>query len=785
MNRADPIGSPLPRSSAARFVSGKGQYTDDTSTPALAFVAFVRSPHARAHIKDINISAALACPGIYRVLTGRDIAEVCKPYRTQNQLFPELKSPLQRAVAVDAVNYQGEPIAMVIAATRALAEDAAALVEVEYEALPAVVDPGAALAGEPFIHDELGTNVCYHANVKTPDAEGSFQRAATVIEEELVFGRQTGVPLETRVIIADFDSAGRTLTVKQSHQVPHELQGLYARQLSLPESNVHVTCPDVGGAFGIKLQAYNDEIAVCAASIIAGRPLKYQCDRIEAFQTDVQARDHRVTGRIALDADGRILAFSVRDVFAIGPYPQFPRSSLLEGLHVLWLTGGPYKFREYIGALDVVFQNKVNVGLYRSVGQPVACAVTERLIDIAARAIGVDPIAFRLNNYLDKDDFSEKSPTGIQHTHVDIHRCHYALTNGMRVDELRDEQRRLRGQGVYRGIGFATFMELVNPGVGYYSNSGMFVSAQDSCEIHFEPGGSFRCAVSLTEFGQGTDFSIGQVIASSIGVPIEAVKVETGDGRATPFGGGSWASRGIMVGSEIGWRAGQKMRDSILAVAAQILQASPQELDIVAGQIVDSVGRARMSVEEIADVMHYRVALLPPDSCPEVTVVARHAPQQSGITGVGSQLSYVEVDVRTGFVRLLRHGVAHESGTIINPLLFAEQLKGGVAQGMGSALFEEILYDEQGQLLTGSLADYLLPIATDIPDIQVFQVAAEREASKPPKPKGVGEAGAAGASAAILNAINDAISPLGAKISQLPCTPERVLECIERAHGPT
>ena len=774
------IGVAQPRSRISRFVRGKGQYTDDLALPRTLHVAFLRSNFARARIASIDVSGAAASPGVRRVLTGRDIAAVCKPYRTENRLFPDLKSPLQHAVAIDAVNYQGEPIALVIADTRARAEDACERIHVEYEPLAPVVEPEFARTNATIIHEELGTNVCYRAAVETKGSRERFQQAAKVLEETFVFGRQTGVPLEARVIIADFDLVDRELTVRQSHQVPHELQGIYARQLGLPEGKVRVVCPDVGGAFGIKLQAYNDEIAVCAAAVILGRPLKYQCDRLEAFQSDVQARDHRIKASIALDARGMIEGFSVQDIFAIGPYPQFPRSSLLEGLHVLWLTGAPYSFDAYSGSTDVVFQNKVNAGLYRAVGQPISCAVTERLIDMAARATGQDPLAFRLSNYRKSGDYPATSPSGIQLSPVDLTRCHETLAKGMKVDTLRSEQRTLRERGIYRGIGFATYMELVNPGAGYYSDSGLFVSAQDGCEIHLEPGGSFRCAVSLSEFGQGTDYSIGQVVAAALGVPTESVRVECGDGRATPFGGGSWASRGIMMGSEVGWRAARRMRENILTIAGQVLQSSIAQLDIADGQIIDASGRPRMSMAEIADIMHYRLALLPADMRPEVTAVAHYAPQQGQVAGCGAQLSYVEVDVETGFVRLLRHGIAHESGTVINPLLLAEQLRGGIVQGIGSALFEEVLYDEEGQLLTGSLADYLVPMAAEMPDIEVFDVGTPWERHTAPKPKGAGEAGAAGAVGAVLNAINDAIAPLGGSIAQVPCTPERVLNAIER-----
>lgn len=772
----------MPRSRAARFVAGKGRYTDDFTLPRMLFAAFVRSPHAHARIAAIDVAAAAERPGVRRVLVGADIAAVCKPYRATNNLFPDMKSPLQHAVAVDKVNYQGEPVAIIIADTRALAEDAAEYVVVEWEPLPAVTDPGRVEgAGTPLIHPELGTNVCHRAKIETPGVDDCLRGAAVVIEETFIFGRHTGVPLEPRVIVASFDSSDGVLTVTQAHQVPHELQGIYARQLSLEEAKVRVVCPDVGGAFGIKLQVYNDEISICAAAVLLRRPIKFQADRLESFISDVQARDHRVKARIALDEGGTILAFTVDDVFAIGPYPQFPRSSLQEGFHVIQLTGAPYRFRDYRGSMQVVFQNKVNAGLYRAVGQPISCAVTERLVDMAARHVGRDPIEFRRAHYLDEAELPHKSPSNVALSKMALRACHDAIVDGMSLGALRQEQARLRERGILRGIGLATFVELVNPGPNYYTNAGLAVSAQDACVVRLEPDGTLRCRTSLTEFGQGTDFSIGQVIAAAFGVSASAVIVECGDSWTAPFGGGSWASRGIMMGSEAGWRAARTLRGNVLAVAGALLQCSADDLDIRDGQVTDLTGRARMTVVELAAVAHFKQGNLPKDCQPELSAASHYSPRDRDyVSSAGVHASYVEIDRETGFVRLLRHGVSHDSGTVINPLLLAEQLRGGAAQGIGSALFEECLYDDDGQLLNGTLADYLVPMAAEMPDIEVFDIAEPWQVGIAPRPKGAGEAGAAGASGAVLNAINDAIHPLGASIAQIPCTPERLLDAIER-----
>ncbi|MDP6706320.1 MAG: xanthine dehydrogenase family protein molybdopterin-binding subunit [Alphaproteobacteria bacterium] len=776
-----PIGQSLPRAGAKRLVRGRGRYTDDMALPGMLHAAFHRSPHAHARIVAVDTAAASAAPGVFRVVTGAELATVCRPWTTTHDLYPSLKSPPQHAMAVEKACWQGEPVAAVLAASRAQAEDAAEQIEIDWQPLVAVAEPEAALGtAAPLIHENLKSNLSFETTVEIGELETAFDDAEAIVEESFVFGRHTGVPLEMRAIIADWEAGEGQLTVYQSHQVPHQQQDIYARQLGIAEHRVRVVAPDVGGAFGIKLQLYGDEIAACALSLLVGRPVKYQADRTEAFQSDIHARDHRVRARMALDASGRILAVEVDDLFPIGPYSQYPRCTLNEGMHVIRATGAPYRYAHHRGRLRIVFQNKNMVGHYRAVGQPVATAVTERLVDLGAAEIGLDPVEMRRLNHVSTADGPTRSATGIDFQEAGFDNCLEALLAGVKLDALRQEQARLRRQGIWRGLGLASFVELSAPGPEGYGKAGIRVSTQDGAIVKLEPSGRLRCTPSITEQGQGTDAAVVQIVAAAMGVDVDDVQVTSGDSAQSPYGGGAFASRGITIGGEAAWRASRALRDNVLALAGAILQSEPADLDIRGGMIADASGE-RMSLAEVAEIATFRQHLLPQGLQPELTVVRHYLPQTgAGNVGIGVQAAHLEVDPMTGFVTLLGHWVAHECATLINPMLAEAQIRGGVVQGLGAALYEECRYDGEGQLLNASLADYLVPMAAEIPEIEILSVPGRPVPDTELGAKGIGELGTAGASAAVLNAINDAILPSGGRIARIPATPERVLAAIDR-----
>ncbi|EKF41425.1 carbon-monoxide dehydrogenase large subunit, coxL-like protein [Nitratireductor indicus C115] len=774
------VGKTVPRENARRLSQGRGRYVDDIAFRNLAHVAFVRSPHAHARILSIDTQAARAVPGVIDVITGQDIRSMCQPWVGVLGHFPGLKSAEQYPLAVDVARWHGEPVAVVLAESRALAEDGADLIEVEWEALPSVVDPETALESDAHvIHPELGDNLAFRLDLEKGEVDAAFASAAHIAEGTFHFGRHTGLTLEPRSIVADFDPALRQLTVHHSTQTPFQMQDVFARHFGLEEGSVRVIAPDVGGSFGLKLHVYGEEMAACALSIRHGRPVKFIADRLEAFQTDIHARDHRVKARMAVSAEGEILAMEVDDLTGIGPFSVYPRTSAVEGNQAIRLMGGPYRMPSYRGRLQVVFQNKTPMCQYRAVGHPVACAVTEGLVDQAAHALGIDPLEMRRRNVVTQDMYPHTSPTGYVFERLSHEECHARLAEMMNYERLRREQAEARERGVYRGIGFATFIEITNPGPAFYGVGGARISAQDGCVMKMEPSGDIRVMVSVTEQGQGTETIMAQIAATHLGVPLERVRVYTGDTQTSPYGGATWASRGAGIGGVAVMKTAEALKENLLTVAATILQAQPGELDISAGAVVSRAsGEERMPLSELGRIAYFRPDTLPAGFHAELTAARHYVPQGYPFAFTnGVQASHLEVDIETGQVRLLDHWVVEDCGRIINPLLVDEQIRGGVVQGLGGALFEECLYSPEGQLLCGTMADYLTPMAAEMPDIHVGHVETPTETS-PLGAKGVGEAGTAAAPAAVMNAINDALSPFGASVSRMPFTPERVLRAL-------
>jgi aerobic carbon-monoxide dehydrogenase large subunit len=775
------IGVAHPREGTRRLTQGRGQFVDDIELPRLAHVVYWRSPVAHMRITRIDRTAAQQLPGVIAVMTGPEIAVVCKPWVATLAHLAGIKSAPQYPLAMDRATWQGEPVVAVVAETRARAEDALALLQVEWEDLRAVLDTETALdASTPLIHPELGDNLCFQRALDTGGVDEAFARAdAVVFEETYHFGRHTGVTLEPRCQIADWNPGDARLTVYHSFQAPHMMQDLYCRQFELQESQVRVVCRDVGGSFGIKVHAYPDDFATVALSILLQRPIKFVADRLESFVSDIHAREHRIHGRIAASRLGEILAFEIDDLTGIGPFSVFPRTSGIEGNQVINLTGGPYKHKAYRAKLKVVFQNKVPTCQYRGVGHPIACAVTEALVDGVAAKLGLDAIAFRQANVIPDDAYPATGASGIKLEVLSHEACLREARRVCDYDTLRAEQAALRKKNVYRGIGVAALIELTNPSAAFYGVGGARIASQDGATIRLEPTGVITVASSVGEQGQGAEAIFAQIAADAVGVDLSRVRVVTGDTDTTPYGGGTWASRGAGIGGEAVLQAGRVLRENILATAEAILKRDRQGLRVLRGAIVDGAsGAPLLDLAELGRIAYFRSDTLPRDFTPEL-MVTRHYAQRDYpfIFTNGVQVSHVEVDVDTGFVRLLKHWAVEDCGRVINPLLVDEQMRGAIVQGIGGALFEECLYDTDGTLKNGNMADYLVPMAGEMPDIVVSHVQSPTRSSMLGA-KGAGEAGTAGAPGAVMNAINDALAPFGARISSQPITPEKILRAL-------
>lgn len=774
-----PIGRSTRRSAARKLAFGRGKYTDDVRLAGLLHVAFVRSPHAHARILDIDASAV---PGA-RVVTGADLAEICTPWEGTAAHLPALVSPPQYPMAVDRAVWQGEPVAAVVAATRAEAEDLAGEILVTYDPLPAVAGRDGVLDdGAPLVHPTLGTNLCFSNQVGGGDVDAALAGAAHVVEGSFTFSRQTGVPLEPRSVIADFDPGERRLTVYGTHQSPWQQQDILSLHLGLPEHAIRVILPDIGGGFGIKLHVYGDEVAVAAISMLLGKPVKYVADRLESFVSDVHARDQTVTARIGVDAEGRLLGIDVDALTSIGAYSAYRRPAIAEGMMTIMMTAGAYAHRNYSGRVRSVFQNKTPSGVYRAVGQPIACAITEQLLDWAAEAAGIDPLEIRRRNYHHADAYPLRIPSGLGITKLSLQECLDELVSMIDYEAMRRTQAELRTRGIYRGIGVATFLEMTAVGPNYYGPAEARVSTQDGATVRLEPSGVIRCVTSAVELGQGTYTGIAQIVADRLGVEPDDVAVHGGDTATVPYGGGAWASRGLTICGEAAWRAADALAENILGLAGAILQAEPSTLELAGGTIRERAsGTSRMSLAELGAMGYFRHDTLPPDTQPELAVTRHHVPDTAPFAlANGVQASSVEVDIETGEIRLLEHWVVEDCGRIVNPLLVDEQIRGGVVQGIGGALFEECRYDSEGQMLNASFADYLVPMAAEMPDIHIGHVETPTAGTRLGT-KGAGEAGTVGGATAVMLAVNDALRPLGARIDRWPMTPETVLKAIARA----
>ncbi len=773
------IGQSIPRTGAKKLLQGRGTYLDDLRLPRLAQVVFFRSPHAHARVKMLRLDRAKKQPGVIAVFNGQEIAAYCTPWVGVLGHLKGIKSAPQHAVAIDRVCWQGEAVAAVVAESRRQAEDALEYIEVEWEILPVVSDMRQALEAKTVIHPELGDNICFHRELKTEGFDAAWAAADVVVEKTYRFGRHTGVCNEPRAILADYNPADHSLTVYHATQAPNMMQDIFSRHLDIPESNIRVICKDVGGSFGIKVHVYADEMATAALSVMLRRPVKFQADRAESFLTDIHAREHEATVRLACKNNGEILAFDLDDLTAIGPYSVYPRTSGIEGNQVVNLTGGPYRHQQYRAKLDVVFTNKNVTCQYRAVGHPIAVALTEGIVDEAARVLGMDPATMRRINLIADDQYPYTFPSGIKFEKLSHHQSLDRLLALMDYQALRTEQASLRKNGVYRGVGLAAMIEVTNPSPAFYGVGGARISAQDGATLRLDPAGMVQVLVSVTEQGQGTEAVFTQIAATAVGVSVDKVRVITGDTAVTPYGGGTWASRGAGIGGEAVLQAGKALRSHILDIAAAILQEDKASLDVRDNAVVNKLSaEVKLDLAELGRIAYFRPDTLPMGFQSELTVTRHYTPREYGFTFTnGIQASYVEVDIDTGFVKLLKHWCVEDCGTVINPMLVDEQIRGGIVQGIGGAMLEECVYTDDAQLLNGSMADYLVPMSAEMPDIVIDHVHTPTRSSELGA-KGAGEAGTAGAPAAIMNAINDALAPLGANVSTQPFTPERVLQAL-------
>ena len=771
------VGASVKRVEDERFLRGRAQYTSDIAPPGTLHVAFVRSVHAHARLVRIDASEAVALPGVRRVVTGSELAGVLGtmglPFREEvfpPSVFKQCKWP---CLAQDKVRYDGEPLAVVIAESRYIAEDAAELVEVEYEALPPVLDPERALdADAPLVHEEFGDNVVMQLGGGSGDVEAAFERAAFVVSERFQTNRHSALPLEGRAVLGSW-SPGDDITLWTSSQMPHLVRTRVAELMRHPESKLQVIAPDVGGGFGQKCHVFPEEVLIAHLARELRASVLWTEDRRESLLGSFHAKDDIVECGMAFSDDGTILGMRARVVGDLGAYSADPWPSPFEALQLAAALPGPYRIRDYAYEVQAVCTNKTTLTVYRGVGLTAAVMVQEQLLDQAARRLGMDPADIRRKNLIRPDEFPYTSATGLEY---DTSSSTEALEKGLemiRYGEFRDRQAEARNEGRYLGVGICTYIEMTTFGTRYWVPLGIQHSAYESATVQMDPSGCVTLSVGTFSHGQGHATTYAQMVADELGVEMEDVRLVQGDTRATPYGWGTWGSRSVVAGGGAVIGAARKVREKMLRVAAHLLETSSEDIELADGRLrVAGVPGRSLSVQEVARAAVFSAWKLPESEAPGLEATHYYDPPPVTFANA-THIATVEVDIETGRVRILDYVVAEDCGTLINPMIVEGQVVGGVAQGVGTALYEHLRYDESGALLTTSLMDYLVPQATDVPACEVGHL-------ETPTPltelgvKGMGEGGAIGAPSALANAVADALAPFGAKVTDLPLTPERV-----------
>jgi carbon-monoxide dehydrogenase large subunit len=780
-----PIGDRVRRKETQRFITGTGRFVDDLLPPETLHASFVRSSCAHARIKALDVEAARAMPGVRAVFAGHDIAQQIKPLRVggSSLLRPVKLYPL----AVDKIRYFGEPVAVVVADNRYLADDAVEAVSVEYELLPVVIDPEAAMeAGAPCVHEEVGSNIVYKYHFATDGIDKVFQEADIVIKERIRSHRITACPIETRAYLAHYNKEEDSLTMWSATANPHSLRGRIADMLNFPEGKIRVIAPDVGGSFGVKIQTYQEELLLPLLSRELGRPIKWSETRVEHLRNGRHGRDQIHYIEMALRKDGTMLGIKDKIIADMGSTYTVDHSIMASALYV----PGVYQIQNYAVDAFGVSTNKTTHGSLRGIGKADASYILERLVDIVARELKLDPIDIRMKNFIPAEAFPYRNVTGALYDSGQYHLCMKRTAELAGYEQLRKEQSELRKRGIYRGIGVALVMEPTS------SSRIHATGGYASCRMRIDPSGAATVFSSMGEQGQGHETTIAQIVASQTGIPFEKITVIHGDTLPTPYGFGTGSSRSSVVLMPSAWVAAKKMRDKLLGIAARQLGVVPEKLEIGEGKVFAKEKQDQsIAIMEIIRTAYGAIHLLPENMEPGLETTGYfvnpnidYTPDDKGRMNTFSSYPYagviavVDVDVETGFIKIVKYATVHDCGNMINPQIVDTQQQGSIMQGIGAALYEELRYDEDGQLLSSTFMDYRLPCVAEVPEIALEHIITPNPFT-PLGAKGAGETGMLGPPPALCNAVEDALSPFGVKIRETPLTPERILDLIEKAQA--
>lgn len=765
------VGKRVRRREDPRLLTGAATYVDDLKMPGMHHAAIVRSPHAAARIRGISTKTALDTPGVVAVFTGVDIAGL-GPVPCAASL-PDLRVPHHHLLAQDRVYFVGHPVAVVVATDRYIASDAADLVEVDYEPLPAVADPEKAIAeGAPAVHPEWPDNVAFRFHQDGGEIDKAFAEADVVIKQRITSQRLIPTAMETRGVVAEWRAGERSLNLYSSTQIPHLMRTLVAGILGMRENLLRVITPEVGGGFGSKLNVYAEEALMGFVSMRIGKPVKWIESRRENFLCTIHGRGHVDYFELAAKRDGTMLGLKLKLIQDLGAYHQL-LTPAIPTLSVLMMPG-LYRFKNISADIIGVFTNCVPTDAYRGAGRPEATHGIERMVDILAAEIGMDPTEIRRKNFIGNDEFPYATGTGLSYDSGNYGAPLDAAMQQVNYAELRKEQVAARAQGKLMGIGISTYGEICAMG----PSPALPAGGWESATVKIEPTGKVTVLTGASPHGQGEETTFAQVVADELGVDIDDVMVLHGDTAVVQYGIGTFGSRGTAVGGAALYYALQDLKAKLTKFGAMLLESD--NVKLAGGVCTDEAAGKSVTFAELATAA-YHAKKLPPNT--EPGLVSTHFWEPPNFTfPFGAHIVVTDVDRETGNISIRRYVAVDDCGRILNPLIVDGQVHGGVAQGLGQSLWEEAVYDENGQLLSGELTDYAIPKAHFMPLIESSHTVTPSPVN-PLGVKGVGEAGTIGCSPAVVNSVVDALSPLGVRHIDMPLTPEKIWKLIQGARA--
>lgn len=770
------VGARLQRKEDRRHLHGRGQFVSDMRMPGMLEVAFVRSAYAHGAIKDIQVPEEHAG----KVFTAKDFPNV-KPIVAVPKIkgFKYSEHP---ALATDRVRFAGEPIAIVVGPTRGVAEDIADSVFVDIEELPAVVDLLKAVEpGTPLMREEWGDNIYVSGENVYGDPDWAKANAAVTVTREYRMNRQSAVPMEGRGILAVWDERLEELTVYTGSQSPHQTRVGMAQVLGIEERQLRLVVPDMGGGFGAKRVLYPEELMVAALAIKLKRPVRWLDDKREHLMTAIHCREHHHKVTAYADARGKILGLDVEIYVDAGAYSHWPNGPSMETGMAARNIPGPYAIPHYRAKSFTVATNKSPIGAYRGVARPAACFTIERTIDEVAHAVGREPLEVRMENMVPESAMPYRNVTKLLFDTGNYAESVRRTARLIEFEGVRAMQKQPRDDGRLIGVGFASFTEQTAHGCGEWVSRGTpVIPGYETATARMMTDGSLMLMVGIVSHGQGLETTLAQVACEELGIDPMNVSVRHGDTQVSPFGMGTFASRSMVMSGGAVAKACRMLKAKMVGIAAHLLKCPPEQIVFRDGAAHAPDG-STMGFEEIGRVAHLRQEMLPPGMDPLLDVTATYEPAvDTGVFTYATQAAVVAVDPDTGHVEILDYAVVEDCGTVVNPLIVDGQIIGGIAQGIGNALYEEIPYDENGQPLATTFADYLMPGAPEIPHIKIDHMCTPTPHTEYGM-KGMGEGGAISPPAVIANAIRDALRPIGAEINETPMTPKRVRAAVERA----